>query len=408
MSFKILSLDGGGPWSLIQARALGAVFGADALGLDLLSHFDLVACNSGGSVVVAGLLAGMTPRQIEDDCFANQARLHQIFDRSRSPLGHIDQIAVDLFGIGIYQYSTAGKLATLRNILGQVGDLPVPQLHGLFAGRSGAPKFVFTAFGYDRLREVHFRSDLASPAARQDAMAPVTLAEAVNASSSAPILYFDAPATIGVGAGRERFWDGAIGGYNNPVLLAVTEALAYGTPPSDIQVLSIGTGTVLQPLASQFPNAQPDLTKPCPDYGLTNDIKRIASSILDDPPDAASLIAYIAMRQVLPPRVGGAVQPQGSANFVRMNPVIRPIWSGEDWLYPTSFSGNDWRAIRDLELVAIKPEQIAMIQKLAQVWMNSDPNDIQNQPVRMSYPFFTCELGHSSFAEALEVSKSWF
>jgi patatin-like phospholipase/acyl hydrolase len=228
MSYKILSLDGGGPWSLIQSRALGAVFGVNIPGINLLSKFDLVACNSGGAVVIAGLLAGMTPKQIESDCFANQARLHKIFSPSKTPLGHIDQLTVDLFHIGIYRYSTVSKLAALREVLGEVADLKVPQLSTLFGSTDHSPRFVFTAFAYDRLREVYFRSDPASPAARQDVMAPATLAEAVNASSSAPLLYFDAPAAIGTDTARERFWDGAVGGYNNPVLLAVTEALAYG------------------------------------------------------------------------------------------------------------------------------------------------------------------------------------
>ena len=49
-----------------------------------------------------------------------------------------------------------------------------------------------------------------------------------------------------------------------------------------------------------------------------------------------------------------------------------------------------------------------MIQKLAAAWMASDPADIPNQPVRMGYPYFGCELGHASFAEALAVAQSWF
>jgi len=71
MAFKILSLDGGGPWSLIQARGLGAVLGKDTPGLAVLANFDFVTCNSGGSLVVAGL----TPSQIENECFADHQRL---------------------------------------------------------------------------------------------------------------------------------------------------------------------------------------------------------------------------------------------------------------------------------------------------------------------------------------------
>jgi uncharacterized protein len=81
--FRILSLDGGGPWSLIQARTLGRIFSPDMAGRDLLSHFDLVISNSGGAVVIAGLLADMTPRSIETNCFADQTWARKLRRRAR-------------------------------------------------------------------------------------------------------------------------------------------------------------------------------------------------------------------------------------------------------------------------------------------------------------------------------------
>lgn len=63
-SFRILSLDGGGTWALIQAKVLMDVYGADWSGHEILKDFDLVAANSGGSIVAAGLIADMTPAEI--------------------------------------------------------------------------------------------------------------------------------------------------------------------------------------------------------------------------------------------------------------------------------------------------------------------------------------------------------
>jgi hypothetical protein len=54
--YRILCLDGGGRWSLISVMALQKIFGERARGYDILASFDLVAANSGGSIVL-----GQTP-----------------------------------------------------------------------------------------------------------------------------------------------------------------------------------------------------------------------------------------------------------------------------------------------------------------------------------------------------------
>ena len=54
MPFRVLSLDGGGSWALIEVRTLITLFGENATGHQVLRNFDLVAANSGGSLVLAG------------------------------------------------------------------------------------------------------------------------------------------------------------------------------------------------------------------------------------------------------------------------------------------------------------------------------------------------------------------
>jgi uncharacterized protein len=44
-----------GRWSLISVMALQRVFGERALGHEILKNFDLVAANSGGSIVLGAL-----------------------------------------------------------------------------------------------------------------------------------------------------------------------------------------------------------------------------------------------------------------------------------------------------------------------------------------------------------------
>jgi patatin-like phospholipase/acyl hydrolase len=58
MNYRILSLDGGGTWALIQVKALIALYDNEPAtsGHDVLRDFDLVAANSGGSIFLGGLL----------------------------------------------------------------------------------------------------------------------------------------------------------------------------------------------------------------------------------------------------------------------------------------------------------------------------------------------------------------
>ena len=58
MAYRILSLDGGGSWALVQARVLLDMYG-DIRGHELLRKFDMAIGNSGGSLVLASLCNDM-------------------------------------------------------------------------------------------------------------------------------------------------------------------------------------------------------------------------------------------------------------------------------------------------------------------------------------------------------------
>ena len=60
MAYRILSLDGGGSWALIQVRALIDLYGGGTTGHQVLQDFDMVAANSGGSVVLGGLVENVS------------------------------------------------------------------------------------------------------------------------------------------------------------------------------------------------------------------------------------------------------------------------------------------------------------------------------------------------------------
>jgi patatin-like phospholipase/acyl hydrolase len=77
MSYKILSLDGGGSWSLIQARVLQDLYG-DIRGHELLRQFDMVIANSGGALVLACLCNDMEINEIIS-VFEDKEKRKQVF-----------------------------------------------------------------------------------------------------------------------------------------------------------------------------------------------------------------------------------------------------------------------------------------------------------------------------------------
>src|SRR5882762_6940950 len=145
---KILSLDGGGTWALIQARALGALFGANTAGHDILRWFDLVAANSGGSIVAGALAANFSPAQIAT-LFREQVKT--IFVPRADGL---DRWIGKLIGLDA-PWSAEQKLYGLQRALSGLGTRTLPQVQ---ASAPGLPHFLISTYDYDRRRVRFFRS----------------------------------------------------------------------------------------------------------------------------------------------------------------------------------------------------------------------------------------------------------
>lgn len=155
MTFRILSLDGGGTWALIEAMALEDLF-PNCSGHEILSQFDLAVANSGGSIVLAGLVLDMTPTQIRS-FFEDEAKRASIFYEkpwAEEELAH----RIPVFP----RYVAEEKRNGLAGVMGPQGNLALLQLPhgvGLPSGPAGNPVgFLIMAFDYDRLREDFLRS----------------------------------------------------------------------------------------------------------------------------------------------------------------------------------------------------------------------------------------------------------
>src|SRR5258706_8279476 len=261
MSYKILSLDGGGSWSLIQARVLKDIYG-DIPGQELLRQFDMVIANSGGSLVVACLCNDMKISEAIS-VFRNQDQLKQVF----SALSFWEKLSwrniASLTNVLGPKYSTKRKLEGLVNVLKQKDHLlaeglvkkPIVEtlLNELPAIiKKESLQLLIAGFDYFRERVSFFRSN---PNSLTDKFSngkffQISLAYAIHSSSNAPVNYFDAPAEIIISrlnandTRKTWYWDGAVAGFNNPVLAGLIEAITNNhNEPREYCILSIGTGT---------------------------------------------------------------------------------------------------------------------------------------------------------------------
>jgi uncharacterized protein len=390
--FRILSLDGGGCWALIQVRALQALYGEHTRGHDVLALFDLVAANSGGSIVAAGLAEDLALSDMLA-FFREEQRRKSLFVRlpwyKRGPR---------LIGLGP-AYSSADKLRGLQALLARNGNRPVDALPASL--RHAATKtthFLFVGFDYDRERATYFRSNLASNAASFSTPSHVPTAMAVHASTNAPISFFDEPAVISEDPVRtppRQLWDGAITGHNNPVVAAVVEALACGAARGDIEALSLGTANTFLPMKGSAAAEDAVLLQERTDQGLLADIKKIAVSILADPPDVATFVAHVMLGQPLPS--SAAEVPVTGGSVVRLNPLIQP-WrdaAANRWVHPPGLSIPQFKALRELSTDAVEDDQIARIDQLCDAWL---ADQVYNQSIRANSGTLDCEIGHRLFS----------
>ena len=387
MTYKILSLDGGGVWSLIQVNTLMKLFGDDANGHDVLANFDLVAGNSGGSVVLAGLAENKRLSEILD-MFEDEAKRCSIFSATRSWLRPLYKS----FGLGPI-YSTAAKLQALEDLLPNTGKMKLPDVAGCIPRPNRQPlHLLIVGFDYDTKRATFFRSagDTDPTVWGSGAPAKYTLAQAVHVSSNAPINYFDRPAAISDGASTfdRRFWDGGVTGCNNPALAATIEAITHNIAAADIRLLSIGTGTVYLPADQEQPPFTAERARP----RLIADLKKLATAILDDPPDAASYHAYAITRD-----------PHSQAEYpdrvVRMNPLIAPRRMGDRWDTYAGMAPDKFAYLCRLEMDALKPEQVEAIKEYCDLWLK---DRVPNQPIRMD-AHFEPEIGQKWFGQAKDA-----
>lgn len=377
--YRILTLDGGGAWALIEVMTLIEFYGKATSGHAVLRDFDMVAANSGGSIVLGGLVEDLTLGQLLD-FFLDEEKRKSVFVRKQFHLPDLEK------------YDAAGKLTGLMQAFPKCGGRRLDEVAKNIPGHSsGKPvHLLIVSFDYDRNRGVFFRSAPASrPGWGTGDTGPATLAGCIHASSNAPIRYFDKPAELPGLPGR-RYWDGAISGANNPVLMAISEALVLGQDPKALAALSLGTGGTFLPLAEKDED-QPPLFQVKHVPGLAADFLKITSAILDDPPDMASFMAHVMSGG--PP--AGAERPVDSS-VVRMSPMIAPVMNGGGFTLPAGMDEDAFDSLVKMDMDAVDQDLVDRIVRFTRLWIDGS---VANQPVRAKGDL-TPEIGQQWFSGA--------
>jgi hypothetical protein len=401
--YRILSLDGGGIWSLIQVMALREIYGGGTNGRTLLAEFDLVAANSGGSLVLGGLLEDLTLDKLFN-FFQDKKKREAIFSPNDSLIYRILR-AITRVGP---KYSTQAKVEGIKGILPNRGGVLLREAAAGIKSASKDIHLLIIGFDYDRNVAAFFRSapvGRARPQARpagqvqaatwgDGAPATVTLAEAIHASSTAPVNYFDLPADFP--PHRHRYWDGGVTGCNNPIVAAVTEALVLDKKPTDIAALSIGTGTISLPWPQQgqtSPFYQALIQRGLHEYKqLRADILKLATSILDDPPDIATFLAHVMTGG------GAGVTAPADSRIVRLSPLVSPIKVNGEWQAPGGWEPDKFAELANMDIDVVDQGPVNTLTEYAQLWID---NVAPNQPIRKNGTTLEAELGFGWFKEAV-------
>ncbi len=374
--YKILALDGGANWTLLQCMALDQLY-HNLPGLEILARFDMVAANSGGTMVVAGLLKNQTPAEIlatYDHPGSTASLLVELPLLKRLP---------SLVGVGP-RFSTEKKrerirasLRKLRDPTDAAKDIALRDVGTLFnADGLRAPKIFFASFDYDHERAVFLRSFDSKGGQRA---AEMSLVDAVHASTTAPVILFDKPAEIG----ERRYWDGAIGGYNNPVMAAVVEAMVDGAAPGNIAALSLGAGgSARVPLDHPVRKGPKDFFEKRGRLCLLQDIRKMSSSIVGDPPEAAGYTAHVTLGKTV----------------VRMNPSIQPVLINGEWTKPAGLTTYALKELMALPPALFSDDAVRAVKALGASWI---AGDVPNQPLRRG-PDLDCAIGDATFAAAAQ------
>jgi uncharacterized protein len=168
-----------------------------------------------------------------------------------------------------------------------------------------------------------------------------------------------------------------------------------GRDPAKLAVLSIGTATVALP--RQEPGDPPSpFVQPTLEPNIVPDLRKVATAIIDDPPDIATFLAHLMTT------CSGRGDGRSDSRVVRMNPMIAPVRKGARVSAPGSMTPEEFDFLKNLGLDAIEKQEVDAIARYADLWLK---DAAPNQPIRMNGETFKVELGQKKFSKAKAAWK---
>ncbi|WP_298238258.1 patatin-like phospholipase family protein [uncultured Algibacter sp.] len=370
--YKILSLDGGGSWAIIQLLTLKDRYG-NLTGHQVLQKFDLVIANSGGSIVLAALAENWTLEKALT-LFDNKDIRESIFSENtyRDSFFPVDYLRLFKIPFGP-KYSSKQKKDSFEKLFKEVNKRQMSELPAFIKKES--LKIVVCTYDALNNRAKFFKSY----GVDSEDYDSVRLTQAIHGSSNAPVQYFDFPARFKAKNSEIYYelWDGALGGFNNPILAGLIEAFKLGVPLKDIKLVSIGTGNKLMSLkeknnfwkwkqiAIKKRRKKLDFKflKPQAKFFKVTVLNQ-AKTILYQPPDTANYIAMMFLKMVSEKAI--------NEHIVRLSPLIHSDSSTSEDVVPLI------NKLYALDMDITKEEEIQCLMECFDMWQNGE---ILNQPL---------------------------
>ena len=370
--YKILSLDGGGSWAIIQLLTLKDRYG-NLTGHDILKKFDLVIANSGGSIVLAALAENYTIDKAIS-LFKEKKNRELIFHKNSFKDRYFPVDYLGLFNAGFGpKYSSKSKKEAFEYLFPEIDKIQMDQIPILIGKES--LKIVIATYDALNNRAKFFKSFSTNP----EGYDSVRLTQAINGSSNAPVQYFDFPARFKAKKSEVFYelWDGALGGFNNPILAGIIEAYKLGIDLKTIQVISLGTSNTLmsadakkdfwdwKQIALIFRTKKFAFSKWKPQLNFFKEtVLHQAKTILYQPPDTANYIAMMFLKA----STGKPLNEQ----IIRLSPLIHYDENTPKELIPLV------QDLYKLDMDLTKDEEIETLIKCFSAWK---AGQLYNQPI---------------------------
>lgn len=399
----ILSLDGGGSWSLIQLRTLRERFGGQTTGHEVLKHFDFVISNSGGSIVLAALAEGWTLDKALD--------LFNV-EENRRIIFHQNSFWNQFFPANLTRkwlnfgpkYNTAQKRKAFSALFPEIDKRTIGEVPAFV----GKPELKIVVCTYNALanRAKFFKSYVLG----KETPESVSLTDAVHASANPPIQYFDFPASVKVKERQQPYllWDGALGGFNNPVVAAMIEAMKLNWRLEDLRIIMLGSRDTLASIEKkQFFSDLVSKASVLGSFmavwkGRRQQVKYFfktvmyqATTILSEPPDWANYVAMMFLKNAITDPL------ELQDRLIRLSPWLQ--WNEKT--PPELVKKLDKLDKLDFDLT--EDSDLALLHECFELW---EKGDIRNHPIayRLSEDHeVTYEFGDETFETAMERWRQW-